>query len=69
MGERYRGHEIILTSGGPLCAIILDGTTGEALPTKVVAMPGEPKSVCRRRARELVDLYVRALAAGCATVS
>jgi len=61
MGELYRGHQIILTRGRPHCAVILDGVTGEAFPTKVVALPGEPESACRRRARELVDLYVEAL--------
>lgn len=61
MNEVYRGHEIVLTEGNPKSAVIIERETGAALPTKVTALPDEAEGACRRRARQLIDLYLEML--------
>jgi len=61
MNEVYRGHEIVLTEDDPRSAVIIERKTGAALPTKVTALPDEAEGACRRRARQLIDLYLETL--------
>ena len=58
MNEVYRGHEIILTEDHPQSAVIIERQSGAALPTKVTAWPDEGEGACKRRARQLIDLYL-----------
>ena len=60
MNEVYRGHDIVVLPGRPLSAIIIERDTGTALPTKVIALADEGEGSCRHRARQLVDLYLKA---------
>ena len=60
MNEVYRGHDIVVLPSRPLSAIMIERDTGTALPTKVIALPDEGEGSCRRRARQLVDLYLDA---------
>ena len=47
-----------MLEGRPKSAIIIERQTGVELPTKVTALPDENELSCRRRARELIDLYL-----------
>jgi len=59
MNEVYRDHEIVLLDGPPVSAVLVERISGAILPTKVTAFPDEGEPECRRRARELVDLYLQ----------
>jgi hypothetical protein len=60
MNEVYRGHDIVVLPGRPLSAVIIERDTGTALPTKVIALADEGEGSCRHRARQLIDLYLKA---------
>lgn len=57
MIETYRGVQISIEVNGSLRASLLDERTQVTYPTTVNASRAEGVSVCRSRARQLVDRY------------